>query len=210
MHDLVVYGAGGLGREVGEIVRRINERHRFWRLLGFVDDGGASGDLGGSEFLGGLEFIKGFNGPLDVAIAIANPAAKRRLYETLKRDCPNVTFPSVIDTEARLSSRVSLDEGVIISHFCSVSVEVRLGRCVFLNTGTHVGHDTTIGDFSSVMPNVDISGNVTVGSDALIGVNAAILQGVAVGSGATVGMGAIVMTPVPEGCTVLGNPARKF
>ena len=27
MHDLVIYGAGGLGREVAEIVRRINERH---------------------------------------------------------------------------------------------------------------------------------------------------------------------------------------
>ena len=38
MHDLVIYGAGGLGREVAEIVRRINERHRFWNLLGFLDN----------------------------------------------------------------------------------------------------------------------------------------------------------------------------
>ena len=47
MHDLVIYGAGGLGREVAEIVRRINERHRFWNLLGFLDDGAEAGTFSG-------------------------------------------------------------------------------------------------------------------------------------------------------------------
>ena len=54
MHDLVIYGAGGLGREVAEIVRRINERHRFWNLLGFLDDGAEAGTFsGGLPILGG-------------------------------------------------------------------------------------------------------------------------------------------------------------
>ena len=209
MHDLVIYGAGGLGREVAEMVRRVNERHRFWNLLGFVDDGKAGGNLGGYELLGGMEFLKGFDRPLDVSVAIASPKTRRKIYEALK-PCPHIHFPNVIDVDVTLSSRIDMGEGAIISHFCSVSVDVRLGRCAFLNTGTHIGHDTVLGDFCTVMPSVDISGNVTVGEGTLIGVGSSILQGKRIGAGATVGMGSVVMTDVPDNCTVLGNPARRF
>ncbi|MBQ9565465.1 MAG: acetyltransferase [Synergistaceae bacterium] len=209
MHDLVIYGAGGLGREVAEIVRRINERHRFWNLLGFVDDAEGQENLGGYVQLGGMDFLKTFGSPLDVALAIASPKAKRRIYGELKV-CPHIHFPSVIDVDVTLSSRIEMEEGVILSHFCSVSVETRLGRCVFLNTGTHIGHDTVIGDFCSIMPSVDISGNVTVGEETLIGVGSVILQGKKIGARATVGMGSVVLADVPDNCTVLGNPARKF
>ena len=209
MHDLVIYGAGGLGREVAEMVRRINERHRFWNLLGFVDDAAGRENLGGLKQLGGMNFLRSFDRPLDVALAIASPKNKRRIYEELK-PCPHIHFPNVIDVDVILSSRIEMGEGVILSHFCSVSVETRLGCCVFLNTGVHVGHDTVIGDFCSVMPSVDISGNVTVGEETLIGVGSVILQGKRIGSRSTVGMGSVVLADVPENCTVLGNPARKF
>ena len=209
MHDLVIYGAGGLGREVAEMVRRINERHRFWNLLGFADDAEGRQRLGGCEQLGGMSFVKEFGRPLDVALAIASPKTKRRIYEELK-PCPHIHFPNVIDVDVILSSRVEMEEGVILSHLCSVSVDTRLGRCVFLNTGVHVGHDTVIGDFCSVMPSVDISGNVAVGEETLIGVGSVILQGKKIGARTTVGMGSVVMADVPGGCTVLGNPARKF
>ncbi|MBQ7264288.1 MAG: acetyltransferase [Synergistaceae bacterium] len=209
MHELVIYGAGGLGREVAEIVRRIDERHRFWDFLGFIDDGEPEGDLGGHALLGGMELVKGFGRPLDVAIAIASPKVKRKIYDELKA-CPHVHFPNVIDVGVTLSSRVHMEEGIIISRSCSVSVEVRLGRCVFLNTGTHVGHDTVLGDFCTVMSNVDVSGNVTVGEETLIGVGASILQGRKIGSRSTVGIGSVVVTDVPGDCTVLGDPAKRF
>lgn len=210
MHDLVIYGAGGLGREVAEIVRRINERHRFWNLLGFLDDGAEAGTLsGGLPVLGGRSVAEEFDGPLDVVLSIARPSDKRAIYEALKR-CPHVRFPNVIDTDSKLSSRIAMEEGVVVSHFCSLSVDISLGRCVFINTGSHVGHDSVLGDFCSVMPNVNISGNVTIGAESTIGAGASILQGRSVGSGVMVGMGTIVLTDVPDACTVLGNPARKF
>ena len=141
MHDLVIYGAGGLGREVAEIVRRINERHRFWNLLGFLDDGAEAGTFsGGLPILGGRSFAEEFDGPLDVVLSIARPSDKRAIYEALKR-CPYVRFPNVIDTDSKLSSRIAMEEGVVVSHFCSLSVDISLGRCVFINTGSHVGHD---------------------------------------------------------------------
>ena len=209
MHDLVIYGASGMGRETAEMVRRINKRHRFWNFLGFVDDGGRKENLGGYEVLGGMKFIQDFDRSLDVVMAIADPATKHRIYDTLK-PCPHVHFPHVIDDTAIISDRVNLGEGCIISAHCTLSVEISLGRCVFLNTGAHVGHDSSLGDFCSVMPSVDIAGGVTVGEDTLIGVGASILQGRRIGARSIVGMGAVVLANVPDGCTVLGNPARKF
>ena len=210
MHDLVVYGAGGLGREVAEIVRRINDRHRIWNFLGFLDDRepvGAERERG--VVLGGLGFATDFGRPLDVVLAVANPSAKKKIYEALK-PLPYVHFPHVIDRDVNLSPQAHLEEGVVISHFCSISVSVTLGKCVFLNTGSHVGHDTVLGDFCSVMPNVNLSGDVTVGPETLIGAGVSILQGMKIGERATVGMGAVVLGGVSDACTVLGNPARKF
>ncbi|NLL37716.1 MAG: acetyltransferase [Fretibacterium sp.] len=210
MHDLVIYGAGGVGREVAEIVRRINERHRIWNFLGFLDDNEPAGtERENGTVLGDLEVAVNFERPLDVVIAIARPKSKKQIYEALK-PLPHIHFPHIIDRDVTLSSKVHLEEGVIISHLCSLSLSVTLGRCVFLYTGSNIGHDSVIGDFCSVLSNVNVSGNVTVNSETLIGSGASILQGLRVGKNSTVGIGAVVLDDVPDNCTFLGNPAQKL
>jgi len=49
---------------------------------------------------------------------------------------------------------------------------------------------------------------VTIGRNVWIGGAALILPGVTIGDGAIVGAGAVVICDVPEGATVVGNPAR--
>lgn len=209
MHDLVIYGAGGQGREVAEMVRRINNRHRIWNLLGFIDDKSTARSLwSGKDVIGDFSFISNFGRPLDVVLSIADPNSKKRLYEELKA-LRHVHFPNIIDCETELSSNAVIGEGVIISHFCSISVDVAIGNCVLINTATIVGHDSSVGDFCSVMSNVNISGNVTIGAGTFIGVGSSIRQGKVIGSNSVVGMGAVVVSDVPDSCTVLGNPARR-
>ena len=67
-----------------------------------------------------------------------------------------------------------------------------------------------MGDFSSIMPHVSISGNVIIGQETLIGAGASILQGKSVGARSIVGMGSVVIDDVPEERTVVGNPARPL
>lgn len=38
MKDIAIYGAGGFGREVACLLRRINEQAPQWNLIGFFDD----------------------------------------------------------------------------------------------------------------------------------------------------------------------------
>ena len=39
MKDIVIYGAGGYGREIACLIKRLNAVKKEWNLLGFIDDG---------------------------------------------------------------------------------------------------------------------------------------------------------------------------
>ncbi len=53
-----------------------------------------------------------------------------------------------------------------------------------------------------------LAGRVSVRRGAFVGAGAVIAPGVIIGANATVGAGAVVITDVPAGCVVVGNPAR--
>ena len=38
MKDIVIIGAGGIGREVAWIIEEINEVNSTWNIVGFVDE----------------------------------------------------------------------------------------------------------------------------------------------------------------------------
>lgn len=42
---LVIIGAGGFGREVCWLVKRINQTKQFWQVEGFIDDTIERGEL---------------------------------------------------------------------------------------------------------------------------------------------------------------------
>ena len=211
MRDLVVYGAGGLGREVLRIAEDINATRspsERSNILGFFDDGVPEGTLFGCyPVLGGLPRLQSWETPLDVAFGIASPEIKQRLVCALLANA-NLAYPVLRHPLSSIASDATLSQGCVIAQFAFVSRDSRLAPFVFLNTGAQVGHDCRIGKFVSIMPSVNVSGNVVIGDEAFIGVKATILQGLSVGEGATVGAAGLVVSDVPAGCTVLGNPAR--
>ncbi|MDR0652832.1 MAG: acetyltransferase [Synergistaceae bacterium] len=206
MPAVIIYGAGGLGREILQIVRAASDA----RVLGYVDDGVSPGtERDGACVLGGAEYFESLNDHVSVVMGISDPNIKRGIFDKLSRN-PRVSFPVVVHPRATVSEYASLERGVVIAAGCTVSVDTSLGVGVFLNVGTIVGHDVKIGDFSSVMPLAAISGNVNIGERCLIGVQSAILQGTTVGEGCTVCMGAVVLRDVPDGAAVMGNPAVRI
>jgi sugar O-acyltransferase (sialic acid O-acetyltransferase NeuD family) len=204
---VIVYGAGGLGREVLQIVRAVSDA----RVLGYVDDEVSPGtERNGARVLGGGGYLDALDGNVSVVLGISDPNIKRGIFAKLSRN-PRISFPNVVHPHAMVSEYASLERGVVIAQGCIVSLDASLGVGVFLNMAAIVGHDAKIGDFSSVMPLAAISGNVNIGERCLIGAQSAILQGTTVGDGCTVGMGAVVLHDVPGGATVMGNPAvAKF
>lgn len=209
MEDLIIYGAGGLGRELLEVVEEINAESPAWRILGFADDEArGAGEICGYPALGGFDFLRPRAGRTGVLLAFADCAAKEAVYKKIKELCPGFYFPVIAHPRSYVSPRASLGEGAVVARFCSVHAGARLGRCVFVNNKCEIGHDSVIGDFSSLMPSVNICGNVMTGERVYFGVRSAVMQGLTFGADSVAGMGSVVLAGVPEGCTVLGNPAK--
>ena len=109
---------------------------------------------------------------------------------------------------ATISTTASIGVGTILSAGVIVQSDARIGRFCGLNTACSIDHDNIVGDSVSIGPGAHTAGRVTILDEAFIGLGALIINGVTVGRRATVGAGAVVVRDVPEGATVVGNPAR--
>lgn len=204
-NPLIVYGAGGLGREILSLAELSG---RWPSFMGFIDDGLEPGtECGNSHVLGGMEYLQSIEKNVDLLVGIADTKIKANIFKKLEGN-PHINFPSLIAPTSHIDKDATIEEGCIVGHFCFVSTKAVLKRGTFLNTAVQIGHDSTLGEFCSVMPSVNISGNVTVEKEAFFGVQSLILQGLKVGEGAVVGAGSRAIKNVPEHCTVIGYPAR--
>ena len=71
-----------------------------------------------------------------------------------------------------------------------------------------VGHDTIIGNYSSFMPSVNISGEVKINEGVYVGTGAKIINQIEIGGQTIVGAGAVVARTLPSRCTAVGIPAK--
>jgi sugar O-acyltransferase (sialic acid O-acetyltransferase NeuD family) len=115
--------------------------------------------------------------------------------------------PALLDPTATLGSGVSLGRGTVVMARAVLNANARVGQDGILNTGCVIEHDCLLGDNVHISPGAVLTGGVRVGSGAHVGAGAVVLPGVAVGPGAVVGAGAVATRDVPEGATVMGNPA---
>jgi sugar O-acyltransferase (sialic acid O-acetyltransferase NeuD family) len=203
--SVVIYGAGGFGREVLSLMRALPE----WEVVAFYDDGIGKGNHRNKiPVAGGMETLLQQEQPLDVILGIGDPMIRTRLAERLKES--QHRFPVIVHPRAILQDEttITLGDGTIITAGVILTNDIHLGRHVLLNLNVTVGHDVAIGDCSSVMPGANIAGGVTIGKSVLIGSGANVLNGITIGDGARIGSGAVVTKNVEPGTTVVGVPAQ--
>lgn len=208
MRDIVIFGCGGFGREILQIVLDQNRERPTWRMLGFL----VSPDVQAPEMVQGFPVsgdIRQFGSPaaLSCAVGIGNPLARRTVVSNLRASGVQ-DFPTLVHPRAWLGTNVSMEEGVIICAGALLTTDLHLGQHVHVNIGATVGHDAVVGAFSTLSPGVHVSGRVTLGEAVEIGTGACINPGVTIGSGAVIGAAAAVVRDIPEGCTAVGVPAK--
>ena len=207
MKRLIIVGAGGLGREVEALARTDYANGKEWYIGGFLDtredqlvdvdvDTGVIGDP--QTYVPGDDDI--------FIVAIGDPKLKRKLVAPLKL---KGAYFANLRTNVKMAPRVRYGS-VVFGDCARISVETTIGDFVYIGDDCVIGHDVTIADYAHVGTRCFVAGNAQIGEGAVIHPMSSIAIGVKVGKGATVGLGSVVFHDVPEGATVVGNPARKL
>lgn len=205
---LVIIGAGGFGREVAWLVQEINREQDAFDFVGFLDDSLTS-TTEGYPVLGTLNaWLQRPQVDAMYVCAVGDPLTRFKIVSRL--ESAGLSFAALIHPSVRLSDWVTIGEGSIVCAGVTLTTNIEVGRHSILNLHCTVGHDTTLGDFTSMMPGVHISGEAKMGEGVYLGTNAAVINQVSIGPWTVVGAGAVVAGDLPGGVVAVGVPAKPI
>ena len=209
MPDAVIFGAGGLGRDVVDICDAAESSgDTDLNLIGFVDeDASLHGQtMMDRPILGGLDWLRERAGTdLRVLLAIGSPATRRKLK--LLIDDIGVEFGSINHPTVTTTPYVAIGRGVIVAPGATLMSGANLGDFSYVNVHAIVGHDVVLENFSNIGPGVTLSGGIRIREGADIGAGASIIQYLDIGEWSVVAAGAAVVNNVPANTLVAGVPA---
>ncbi len=208
--DLVIFGAGGFGREIHQIVEDLNKDERTWNFIGFLD---GNDDLHGTEvhrfpILGGLEWLKQHPNTF-VVNSIGNPAIRKKIVQEIL-NFGHSRFASLIHPTAWVGNRVDIGPGTVLLAGALVSTDISIGSHTILNRNCTIGHDVIIEDFVTIAPSANITGSTRIGQGCDLGAACTVVNGVSVGRWSIVGAGAVVTKNLPPNVTAVGIPAKPI
>ncbi|MBU3220671.1 acetyltransferase [Clostridium algidicarnis] len=208
MKDIVIIGSGGFGREVAWLIEDINKVNGEWNIIGFVDDNEKikGTKINGYEVIGNVEWLK--DQDFNVVNAIGEPIVRKKVMTKLEKS--KNTYPVLIHPSVMYSDKTHFGEGSIICAGNIITVNIEVGKHVIINLDCTIGHDTLLGDYTTVLPSVNISGFARIEECVSIGTGTAIIQGITVGKNTIIGAGSVVVKDLPENCTAVGSPAKPI
>lgn len=199
--SIVIFGAGGLGREVLATLQVTG--HQVSAFL--VEPGYVAQPIRGVPV---FDDIEPWLARTDVSfvLAVGDCLARARIARKLH----GKHFTTLIHPSVAKGHQVKIEEGAIFLGPASMTTDIVIGEHALINPGCVISHDCKIGAFANLGPGVSLAGWVTVEDGADLGVGAVVAPRCTIGAGAIVGAGAVVIRDVEPGATVVGVPARPI
>lgn len=210
MQKLVILGAGGLAREIQQIISDINAEDSTFELIGFIDENVENHGkmIRQVPVLGDFEWLeKNKNKQIGLVLGTGFPKIKKR-FVGLVRQIRLFSFPVLIHPMAHIGNNVKIGGGVVIMMHNSITVDIEIGDYAMINQGCSIGHDTRIGRFASLSPHCVISGHTTIGEGVDLGSNVATKPGVSIGDWSVIGLQSGVIKDIPARVVAVGCPAE--
>lgn len=198
---ILVQGRGGQGRDVLDALLAAGHI-----VTGVLDDSPPGMLVLGVPVLGPASGWRTHAAP-GVAFVLSHGQPERRALAAEIRAAGH-QVATVIHPAATVSAHASIGEGAIILAGAVVAPDATIGPLSILNANCSVDHDCVLGEAVQFGPGVTLAGVVRIGDEAFLGVGATVMPGVTIGAKAVVGAGAVVIRDVPDGVTVVGNPAK--
>jgi len=208
--QVVIFGAGGLGREVLSVFRA--QVAAGWNVTcrGFVVDSKYVRDAS----VHGLPVHEGLSVLYDnpdcrIVVALGDPSQRRRAVQQISR-VAGPRFVSAIHPAAAIGMQVVIGDGTIVLGPVSITADVSIGQHVLINPLVAVSHDCRLADYATLGPGVALAGGVEVEEGAQLGTGVRVIPRQRIGAWAVVGAGATVIRPVAANTKVVGVPARQI
>lgn len=205
MAHIVVYGAGGHGHVVADILIAAGAT-----VAGFVDDSSETRDWPGAglTILGDAEWLarQSQQEQISVALGVGDNFAR----ETIANRCRacGIELLTAVHPRATVSRFAELGAGTVVMANAVINPGARIGEGAIVNTAAVVEHDCEIGAFAHLSPSSAMAGCAKIGRSSWLGIGAIISHGICVGSRSIIGAGAAVVRDIPDGVVAVGVPAR--
>lgn len=206
MRRLSILGAGGHGKVVADAAENCGR----WDEIIFYDDIWPAQTQSGPWRIAGSvrDFMEGPAENSDVVVAFGDNALRVQFAERLRN--AGFRLVSIIHPAAVVSAHATIDLGTVVFAGAVINIGAEIGTACIINTRAVIEHDCVLGKAVHVSPGANLAGLVTIGNESWVGIGACIRQQIKVGRNVTIGAGAVVVAPLPDDVTVVGNPARPL
>lgn len=191
---MYLYGASGHGKVVAEIA----EENGYY-IDAFIDE-----NVSKKKMLGYSVLHEPPQKNIDIVISIGN----NRIRKNIVDQSSLFNYVTLLHPRSSVSKRVQMEEGTVVMSGVTINAAVTVGKHCIINTNSSIDHDCVLEDFVHISPNAALGGSVYVGEGTHVGIGANVIQGIKIGKWCTIGAGTVIISDVPDGSTVVGNPGR--
>ena len=176
MINIVIIGAGDLGKEIVWLIEDINRVKPTYVILGFLDDDAskAGGEFYGYRVLGNSSDLERLADKMPLSAVIAIQDGKIRA--------------SIIHPTAVIASTSPLGIGSVVFPHVTVSVDSKIGEFELLYINSVICNDCLIGDYVSIMTGASVSERAEIGNECFLSAGSTIYPHKKLGARVEVGV----------------------
>lgn len=208
MKNLVIVGAGGMGRTLYDMARESKGYREVFVIKGFIDDNRQALDAFENypPLIGSIETYLPRQDDLFVC-SMGGESRKACMTKILDR---GGVFFTLIHQTARIGTNVVIGRGNVIGAYTTVAADAVIGDYNFIQSYTIIGHDVRIGHWNRIDSHVMCIGGIIIGNENRVHTAAVLNHDVVIENNAHIGACSFVTRRVESGTTVFGNPARRL
>ena len=205
--EILIFSAGGSGREIFQLISSINKLKNEWKIIGYVDDD--SKKIG--KKIDGIKVYSNKNKPTKKNIfavcGIMDLINRKNIFENeimkVGYQITNLIHPSV-----EIPKCIKIGKGNIIFGNVHISFDVDIKNFNFICNFSDLGHNLISNNYVTILPSVVIGGNCEIGTQTIIGSGVKIHQGINIGENCKIGMGSIITDSVKKNTSVIDHPRK--
>lgn len=206
MHDIVIIGAGGFGRELHEMLWDC-VNHDQYRFKGFLakDPEDLSAYGVNAPILDHPDRYQ--PEPSDrFLLAIGDMDVRRRIVEALVSK--GGQFMTLIHPKSVIARTARVGQGAVIYPFTIIMNQAVVDDYVHLSIYASVGHDARVGKYSLMAPYATLNGFSVIDEEVYMSTHSTVAPEKQVGRRSKVSANSAVMQDVPENSLVHGVPGK--